>query len=129
MKNPFQIGAVKIHKHQVQKADTASFESGEVHPVYSTFALARNAEWACRLFVLEMKETHEEGIGSALEIKHQSPALVGSEVVFFAKLEKVEGSKVLCSFEAKVGERVIATGTQEQRILPKEKLAAIFKAL
>jgi hypothetical protein len=66
----------------VLNEDCASFESGNVHPVYATFALGRDAEWACRLFVLEMKEAYEEGIGTFLTIHHKSPALVGSNVLF-----------------------------------------------
>ena len=45
-----------------------------VHPFYSTFALGRDVEWACRQFVLEMKEEDEEGIGTFLNITHKSPA-------------------------------------------------------
>ncbi|MEX0811895.1 MAG: hypothetical protein WD048_06740 [Chitinophagales bacterium] len=129
MRNPFEIGAIKTYRHKVSKNDTARFESGEVHAVYATFALARDAEWACRLFVLEMKEEHEEGIGSALSIKHHAPAAVGAELVFTAKLESVENNKVLCSFKVAHNQRLIAEGTQEQRILSKEKLKTIFKSI
>ena len=66
MINPFQPGDVKSFVHVVTEADTARFDSGEVHNVYSTFALARDAEWSGRLFVLEMKEEGEEGIGTAI---------------------------------------------------------------
>jgi predicted thioesterase len=68
----------------VSHADTANLDSGQVHPVYATFALGRDAEWCCRLFVLEMKEEDEEGIGTFLSIEHRSPALENSQVVFTA---------------------------------------------
>lgn len=129
MKKPFKIGAIKIYKHKVKESDIAGFESGEVHPVYSTFALARDAEWACRLFVLEMTEADEEGIGTALSIQHKSPAKLGAELEISAKLEHIEGNKVQCSFQVKDGERLIAEGRQEQRILPKAKLNEIFKSI
>ena len=70
MKNIFKIGDQKQFKKIVLQNETASFESGEVHPVYSTFALARDAEWCCRLFVLEMKEENEEGIGTMISVNH-----------------------------------------------------------
>jgi hypothetical protein len=60
MKNPFSIGQTLTIRHLVQPADTAAFETGQVHPVYATFALARDLEWAGRQFVLEMLDEDEE---------------------------------------------------------------------
>lgn len=129
MINPFKPGDQKVFARQVQLEDTAAFEAGEVHPVYATFALGRDAEWACRLFVLDMKEDDEEGIGTFLHIDHASPALVGSEVIFTATLDAVEGNSVICSFEAKVGERLIAKGRTGQKILKRTKLDSLFGQL
>ena len=99
-----------------------------VHPVLSTFALSRDAEWVCRLFVLDMKEVGEEGIGTFVEVKHLGPALLGQEVEFIATLESVDRASVICTFEAKVGERLIARGRQGQMILPIQKIEGIFEA-
>jgi fluoroacetyl-CoA thioesterase len=52
MKKIFKTGDIKEYTHIVVKEDVAAFETGLVHPVYSTFALARDAEWTCRQFVL-----------------------------------------------------------------------------
>lgn len=129
MINPFQIGDSKTYNHKVELEDTATFKAGTVHPVYATFALARDAEWAGRLFVLEMKEETEEGIGTFIEIEHKSPALLQSEVTFTAKIESVIKNEIVCSFEAFVGERLIAQGKTGQKILKKEKLEGLFKTL
>lgn len=129
MLNPFQIGAKKFYSHVVTESDSAAFESGQVHPVYATFALGRDAEWCCRLFVLEMKEEDEEGIGTFLSVEHVSPALLGSEVVFEAELIKVEKNNVICRYTASVGDRIIARGEQGQKIVKKEKLESVFNAL
>lgn len=126
---PFQIGSTKTFTKVVTEADTATFDAGTVHPVYATFALGRDAEWACRLFVLEMKEAEEEGIGTFLKIDHASPALLGSTVVFEATLQSAIGNAVICTFTAKVGDRLIASGETGQKILRREKLNAIFEAL
>ena len=56
MKHLFKQGDVKRYSKVVSIDELASFESGTVHEVYSTFALARDAEWSGRLFVLEMKD-------------------------------------------------------------------------
>lgn len=129
MKNPFNVGDQKSFSKIVVQADTAHFDSGQVHPVYATFALGRDAEWCCRLFVLEMKEDDEEGIGTFLSIEHQSPALESSQVKFTATVESISRNEIICSYEAKVGERLIAVGRQGQKILKKEKIERLFNSL
>lgn len=129
MKNPFSLGDTLTFTHIVTGADQAAFESGIVHAVYSTFALARDAEWSGRLFVLEMKEADEEGIGTGITVVHHSPALIGQEVVFTAKLTAVNGNEVVTAYEAKAGDRLIASGEQKQKIIKKEKLERLFSGL
>ena len=129
MTNPFKIGDKKRYTKLVENADTAIFETGTVHPVYATFALARDAEWCSRLFVLEMKEEHEEGIGTFIDVKHVSPALMGQKVKFEAILKSVDGNEAICSYTAKVGDRLIASGEQGQKILEKEKIQRLFGSL
>ncbi len=129
MQNAFKIGDIKTFSHMVTEEDTAKFDSGEVHAVYSTFALTRDAEWSGRLFVLEMKEEGEEGIGSGITVKHISPALVGQEVIFTATLTEVNKNEVVTDYVAKVNDRIIAEGTQSQKIVHKEKLERLFESL
>ncbi|MGB0431394.1 MAG: thioesterase family protein [Bacteroidia bacterium] len=129
MINPFSIGDLKVHFHTVGKSDLAEFRTGKVHNVFSTFALGREVEWCCRLFVLEMKEHDEQGIGTFLNIKHKSPALLGSNVRFEAELVKVEKSNVICKFRAFVDNRLIAEGEQGQKILKKEQIAQLFDSI
>lgn len=122
MKKLFQEGDKKYFEKTVTAADLATFPSGEVHPFYSTFALTRDAEWSSRLFVLDIKESDEEGIGTFVEIYHQSPALEGQVVIFEATLTSLEKNNVICDIVAKVGERIIATGKTGQKVIKKEKL-------
>lgn len=119
----------KTFQRVVCANDTAKFDMGEVHPVYATFALGRDAEWVCRLFVLEMKEDHEEGIGTYLNIQHHAPAFIGEEVLFQATIKSVNGHEVIATFEARVGDRLIASGETGQKILKKSKLEEVFKRL
>ncbi|MFY8190984.1 MAG: thioesterase family protein [Bacteroidia bacterium] len=126
MKSIFAVGDRKEFEIIVTEKDVASFNSGKVHPVYATFALGRDAEWCCRLFVLDMKEADEEGIGTALSIVHHSPALLGEKVLFKAWVQALEKNSIVCKYEARVGERLIASGEQGQKILKKEKLEKLF---
>lgn len=130
MKNPFHSGDILEYKKIVQTVDIAAFESGTVHHVYATFSIARDAEWSGRLFVLQMKEEGEEGIGTYIQVYHRSPALVHEEVLFRSTFEEItEKGEIITSFQAFVGNRLIAEGKQGQRILPKEKLEGLFKKL
>lgn len=129
MNNPFKIGDIKEHFHTVNENDLAEFRTGKVHDLYSTFALGRDAEWCCRLFVLEMIEDDEQGIGTFLNISHRSPALLGSEVRFEAELTEVVTNKVTCKFRAFVGTRIVAEGEQGQKILKKDRLEQLFVSL
>jgi fluoroacetyl-CoA thioesterase len=126
VKHLFKPGDTKQFRKTVRPDETARFESGEVHPVYATFAVARDAEWVCRLFVLDMKEQGEEGIGTMVSVFHESPALVGSDVVFTATVKALERNAIACSYEAHCGERRVAYGEQVQKILPLEKIEGLF---
>lgn len=130
MKNPFQPGDQKEFTKVVDATEIASFESGTVHTVYSTFALARDAEWSGRLFVLEMKGDDEEGIGTRITVEHKSPAFIGQEIRFIATFDEIsESREIMTSYQAFCGERLIAQGIQGQKILPKQKLETIFSSL
>jgi fluoroacetyl-CoA thioesterase len=129
MKNPFKIGDSKTFTKMVTPNDIAQFDEGTVHEVYGTFALGRDAEWSSRLFVLEMKEEDEEGIGTFLNIKHHSPALLNQTVTFVATIYHLEKNNIDCNVTAKVGERVIAECQTGQKIIKKERLNLLFESL
>lgn len=129
MKNPFVQGDIKIYSKIVSADEIAAFDSGTVHDLYSTFAAAKDAEWSTRLFVLEMKEADEEGIGTFINIEHHSPAFTGTKIDFYARLDEVKGHEIICSFTAKSGDRLIASGRTGQKILKRKKIEDLLNAL
>lgn len=126
MKEIFSRGDKKVHSFIVKAEDVAKFEKQAVHQVCATFTLAREVEWCTRLFVLDMLEENEEGIGTQLTIQHQSPALIGEQVIIEGYFDTIEKGEIICNYIAKVKGRQIATGKTGQRILPKEKINQIF---
>ncbi|GAA4296701.1 thioesterase family protein [Nibribacter koreensis] len=122
MQDLFQLGDQKTYMKAVTSADFAQFEAGLVHPVCSTFALGQAMEWASRLFVLEMKDADEEGIGTMLHIDHQGPAFAGETLQVVATYKNLTGNALLCDISVHAGERLVATGQTGQKILKKEKL-------
>lgn len=125
MKQLFKRGDIKEYTKLVAKSDTAKFNGKEVHPYYSTYALTRDAEWTSRLFVLDMKEVDEEGIGTYVNVIHKSPAPVGAEVRFIATLKDIRKNEIICSIRAKVGSRLIAEIETGQKILDEEDLESL----
>src|SRR4051794_27227841 len=110
MKNLFGPGSKKVYEKTVTEADFARFEAGLVHPVCSTFSLAQAAEWASRLFVLDMKDEDEEGIGTMLTINHRGAAFLNETIRFESVVKSLERNELICTYEAKVGDRLIAEG-------------------
>jgi len=129
MNEIFKIGDKIHHSFKVKATDLAHFDQQAVHDVCATFTLAREIEWATRLFVLKMLEEGEEGIGSHLNIEHISPALLGNEVDIEGEYVGIRDREIICKYEAKVEGRLVAKGTTGQKILLKENLDMIFEKL
>lgn len=127
MKHIFDVGDIKVFRRVVTRSDVAGFNGEVVHPVCATFALARDIEWTSRQFVLQLRDDDEEGIGTMLTISHVGPAFVGEEIVFTARVEEINGRELICSYEARVGDRLIALGKTGQKVLKREKINTIFK--
>jgi fluoroacetyl-CoA thioesterase len=126
VKDIFKSGDSKQARYRVTSEDVASFHGEIVHAVCSTFTIAREVEWATRQFVLEMREDHEEGVGTHISIDHKGPAFIGDEIVFTSRVETIQNHEIICSFEASVNGRIIATGKTGQKILKRDDLKRIF---
>jgi fluoroacetyl-CoA thioesterase len=129
LKDIFKPGDKKQTHYRVKESDVAAFHGKVVHRVCATFTLAREIEWATRQFVLEMRDDDEEGIGTSVSIDHRSPAFVGEEIVVTAWVDEINAHELICSYEAKVDDRIIALGKTGQKILKREKIAKLFKDL
>jgi fluoroacetyl-CoA thioesterase len=126
MKPGFSPGDVHHYRKVVNEGDVAAFHGVVVHPVCSTFTLAREMEWTTRQFVLAIIDEAEEGVGTYIEIQHKSPAFVGEEILFTGKIEQINGHELICSVVASVGLRVIALGKTGQKIMQKETISRLF---
>ncbi|MGB1038707.1 MAG: thioesterase family protein [Bacteroidia bacterium] len=125
MKQLFRHGDTKEFYKTVGKKDAATFNGVMVHPYYSTYAVARDAEWTSRQFVLDMKEYDEEGIGTYVNVEHKSPAPIGAEVRFIATIKSVHNNEVHCTITARVGNRLIANIETGQKILDADELESL----
>ncbi|HYC87534.1 MAG TPA: hypothetical protein VEB86_20010 [Chryseosolibacter sp.] len=127
MKQLFRIGDKKQYARRVTPQDFAAFDGETVHAVCATFSLARDIEWTTRQFVLEMRDDDEEGIGTFIRIEHLGPAFEGEEIVYSGYIDALKGNELICSVDARVGERLIARAQTGQKILKREKINKIFQ--
>lgn len=103
-------------------------ELGRIHPVYATYWLAKHMEEAGRKIILPFLEEGEEGIGSAVTVKHRAPALVGMRVEVIARHVRTEGTKILadCTAHNELGD-LIGTGSTVQYVFPASEVEERFR--
>lgn len=129
MKNRLVIGDKRSFVHKIGTDDIATFDTGKVHPVCSTFALAKYIEWTSRIFVIEIKDETEEGIGSFLQIDHVSPAFIDQELLIEAEIISIVKNELTCAITVYVSDRVIAKAQTGQKLLKKDRINEIFSSL
>ncbi|MCH2146894.1 MAG: hypothetical protein MK073_03655 [Phycisphaerales bacterium] len=127
MKSTIAIGNTSINEFEVTQSMAPTFHGQQVHPVCSTWDLAHQFELAARYALEPHLEAHEQGIGAELCIKHLKPAPIGKTVVVCATISSLDSTTVVCDIEAKVGDSLIATGSQVQRVLPSDKIRDLIQ--
>ena len=105
----------------------AALDGVVVHPVCSTFWIAYYAEVAARRAIEPFFEEGENAIGAALHLEHIAMAPVGSELLVRAVVERMEGNRVWCRWEAFAAGQRIAQGEQLQVILPHERIQVLLR--
>ena len=128
MKDIFKPGDQKLYSTTVSATDVAAFHGEVVHAVCSTYAIARDMEWSSRLFVLELKEPDEEGVGTFVHVNHHAPAIVGQPLDFLATVDFIKGNEIVCNIEVRQAGNLVASGKTGQKVLKKEKLKSLFKS-
>ncbi len=124
-----EVGMEETLKIIVTKDMFAAFEGEVIHPVYSTVAMTYHMEWVSRKIILPYLESHEEGMGASVEVKHISPSLYGSEVTLTATITELHDNMVLTEIDAHSNLGLIGKGKVKQVILPKETISNMLKAV
>ncbi|MHC5004046.1 MAG: thioesterase family protein [Planctomycetota bacterium] len=131
MKSALQVGNTAEVVVTVTEDMCPAFDDVVVHRVYSTWSLAHHMELAARKVLAPHLDEHEEGIGSHLSIDHLAPTPLGHRVRVVARAVELAPTRLVCAVEAHhvrtEGDRLVARGTQVQRILPKSKLSALIE--
>lgn len=129
MKSRLVVGDKRSFLHKVGEDDIATFESGNVHQVCSTFTLAKYIEWTSRIFVIDIKKDDEEGIGTMIHIDHISPAFKSQEIYFEATITSLKNNELICEVIVTSSDRLIASAKTGQKLLKKDRIRKIFSSL
>ncbi|MDY7108690.1 MAG: hotdog domain-containing protein [Planctomycetota bacterium] len=131
MKPSLKVGNTAEVAITVTEDMCPAFDGIVVHRVYSTWSMAHHMELAARKVLKDHLEEHEEGIGSHLSIEHLAPVPVGHQVRVVARATEIGRTTLVCdtiAYHVRAGrdDKVVGTGIQIQRILPRKKLEALI---
>lgn len=113
----------------VTEAMTAHLEEHVRHRVYGTYWACYHAELAARRAIEPFFDQGDNAVGSALSITHHAMAPVGATLTVTATVTSVNGRRVACSIGIEHEGTTVATGTQEQTLLPTNVIEQRIKAL
>lgn len=103
---------------------TAAVGGRTIHTIYGTGALIAHIEQVCRTLLEPHLEDDEEGVGYRIEAVHVAPAPVGVGLTVTATVADVGPQRLLCEVTVRNGQRLVANGSFEQRIVDAEDFAA-----
>ena len=122
MKPGLKLGREESIEVIVTEDMFASFEGEVVHPVYSTVAMTYHMEWVSRKIILPFLESHEEGMGASVQLRHLAASPLGTFVTLTATVIELRDNLVKTSVIATNHLGVIGKGEVVQVILPKETI-------
>lgn len=122
MKPGLKLGKEESIEVIVTEDMFASFDGEVVHPVYSTVAMTYHMEWVSRKIILPFLESHEEGMGASVQLKHIAASPLGTFVTLKATVIELRDNLVKTSVIATNHLGVIGKGEVVQVILPKETI-------
>jgi predicted thioesterase len=113
----------------VTDAMTAHLEGHVRHRVYGTYFACYHAELASRRAIEPFFDEGDNAVGSALSITHHTMAPVGATLIVTATVTSVNGRRVVCCIQIEHDGCIVATGAQEQALLPTDVIEQRIKAL
>ncbi|NQW30018.1 MAG: hypothetical protein HQ472_05845 [Ignavibacteria bacterium] len=128
MKNEVKHGVGEL-SIIVTKQMTAELDGTEIHPLYSTFWIAKHAETAARKAIELFFDENEDAVGSELSIQHLAMAPVGAQIHLKAAVVNVTGRRITCEFEVWQMQppKLIARGTQVQVVVTLGKIQEMIR--
>lgn len=127
MKSTVVPGLVFLKQLTVDAGRTIDF-MGDEGRVYSTPALVRDIELACRENLLEHLDAGEDSVGARIELDHVAPTLLAMPVEIRASVIEVKGRLVTFDIAARDPVDEIARGKHVRFVVDVKKTAERLKA-
>jgi predicted thioesterase len=128
MSKPVPIGTRGEAEITVEPGQTLTAWKEHLPPVYSTPQMIGLMESAAYYALEPFLEGDEVSVGTAIDIKHRAPAVVGQRVKAEAVVESFDGRFYRFKVSASNGEEVIGYGEIARAIVSKGKFEARQKA-
>ncbi len=97
---------------------------GDTAPVYGTVAMVGHMEQVCRTLLMPHLEAGEDAVGRGVDITHRQPAPIGAALTLTATVAEVRPQRLKCEVLVRQGNRLVARGSLEQRVVRMEEFAA-----
>ena len=110
-----RVGDEVTHRVVVTPEMTARLFGREVHPVYATAWMVRHVEEAGRLLVEPHLREGEDATGYRVDLTHERPAPVGTELTITARVSAVDERECVAEVEVRSATALVGRGTFVQR--------------
>lgn len=121
MKDTLQSGLTASRRFTVDRERTIDFlgdASDEGAMVYATPWLIRDIEQTCRDFLLDHLEEGEDSLGTAVDLKHLAPTLLGMWAEISVEVSDLKGRAVSFTVTARDPvDEVVASGTHNRFVI------------
>ncbi len=101
----------------VEHRHTLSYHKAELPPIYSTPNMIGLMEWAASNAMLPYLDEGEISVGTAINIEHRAPSMIGMLVKADAELESENGRFYIFRVTAHNGSTEIGRGTVTRAIV------------
>jgi fluoroacetyl-CoA thioesterase len=105
---------------------TLNHHNPELPPIYSTPHMIGLMEWAAANAMKPYCEPGEISVGTAINIEHRAPTVVGQKVRAEATLESTKGKFYVFRVNAHNGSHLIGCGTVTRAFVNPQKVAEKF---
>lgn len=109
-------------------AQTASEDPVENARVYATPSLIRDVEQTCRDFLLEFLGEGQDTLGTAVDIKHLAPTLMGMEVEVAIEVASVNKRAVRLAVSVSDPVEEVAKGTHDRFVIDIDQIKQRLRA-
>ncbi len=122
------LDAVREEQEEVNDANAINFLGPHGPRVLATPSMILGMERTCRNLLFPMLDEGDDSVGTHVDVYHLGAAPMGTQVMYRAKLQSVEGRRVIFEVSAFFEHEKIGEGTHERFMITVKRFADKLKA-